>query len=452
LRNDDIEANLRRGGDVDVLVPDSVTAERMLIELLGIPRVIIRHSYVVGYCYDWGQIDLLPRLEWRGAEYLPTDAVLQHARRTPGGVSKPRLAHEALICWFSSLLSGGFFNARYEELIVRAAREDAAAFRAACDHAVGDCWSANLWAAAERGHPARSADSVAELRRAVWWRAFRRHPLATVRRYASFWKYEIELRRKPPLPSMAFLGPDGSGKSSVISAISLRLGPPVSSGVHVCHWRPGRFRRPSEDSGPVTDPHGKAPRGYVLSTLKLGFLLVDWVVGYYGNFIHLRAKGHILVFDRHYIDICVDPRRYRYGGARWIAALVGYCVHRPDVLIVLDAPLEVLRERKQEVTEEEIVRQRLAYQELASQTSNSYVVDATQPLQEIAQAVEHIVFEHIACSTRETLQNRGVWTRTASNTQDRGRILSNHSRESTSYNETRVRAEEQHRGDPADKK
>jgi thymidylate kinase len=403
LRNADIVANLRRGGDVDVLVSDPGAAERTLMQILGTPGVIIRRSYVIGYFYRWGHVDLLPRLEWRGAVYLDTDTVLQQTRKLDTGQSMPRLAHEALVCWFSSLLWGGFFKDRYRDLIVRAAQEDGEAFRAACNYAAGQRWGRRLWAAAAAGRSSESIAWVKSLRRAVWWQAFRRDPVGTVRRHASFWKQEITLRREPPLPWIAFLGPDGSGKSSVISAIASRLGPPLSSGVRICHWRPGTLRKGTEGVAPVTDPHGKPPRGHVVSTFKLGLLLADWLVGYWCDLAHVRAKGQLLIFDRHYVDILVDAKRYRYGGPRWLASLVGAWIPAPDILIVLDAPVDVLRRRKQEVSEEETARQRQLYQDLSHRTTGSVTIDATPPLDVVVGAVERIILDHMARVTANSL-------------------------------------------------
>src|SRR5678815_1525618 len=76
LRNEkDLFENLARGGDLDVLVGDPGLAERTLIHHVGPPLRITRRSSVTGYSYEWGHIDLLSRLEWRGACYLQTHTV-----------------------------------------------------------------------------------------------------------------------------------------------------------------------------------------------------------------------------------------------------------------------------------------------------------------------------------------------------------------------------------------
>jgi thymidylate kinase len=395
LRNANVLDTLRRGGDIDLLARHPAEAEAALVGSFGAPRMVIRRSYVTGYFYEWGHVDVLPRLEWRGAVYLPTETVLQHARTTSEDVAVPRPAHEALVAWFSSLLWGGFFKERYADLITRAAREDAEAFRAACEHAVGRRWGRQLHEAAAAGRAGESVSWVRALRRAVAWQSFRRDPIGTTKRHARFWIREISLRLKPPLPWAAVLGPDGSGKSTVLAELASRFGPPVSCGVERGHWRPGRLRNLGAGAGPVTDPHGEPPRNAVGSTLKLGLLLADWVVGYWGDLVHRRAKGQLILFDRHYVDILIDPRRYRYGGPLWLAKLVGAFVPSPDVLVVLDAPVEVLHARKREVSEEEVARQRQAYRELAARTRGAHLVDAARPLEDVVRTIERILRDRI---------------------------------------------------------
>src|SRR4029453_19518569 len=154
LRNEeDLFGNLRRGGDIDLLVGDLGLAEATLIRHLGAPIRILRSSYVSGYSYDWGQVDLLPTIEWRGACYLRTKAVLEGRRLSPRGRPVPRIAHEALISWFSSLLWGGFFKERYAAEIRQAVEIDGSAFRQTLMEVAGKKWGLRLWQGGVCGDP-----------------------------------------------------------------------------------------------------------------------------------------------------------------------------------------------------------------------------------------------------------------------------------------------------------
>lgn len=171
--------------------------------------------------------------------------------------------------------------------------------------------------------------------------------------------------------------------------------PRVFVGVNVFHWRPGVIR-PSRGAGPVTNPHAHRPRGVFISIAKLAGLLLDWIIGYWTRLVHLRAKGYLVAFDRHYLDIVVDPVRYRYGGPAWLARLVGRLVPKPNLVILLDAPVELLRGRKQEVPAQETARQRKAYLDLVRGLRNGHVVDASKSAPEVVSQVEEIIFDWMA--------------------------------------------------------
>ncbi len=54
--------------------------------------------------------------------------------------------------------------------------------------------------------------------------------------------------------------------------------------------------------------------------------------------------------DRHFLDILVDQRRYRYGGPLWLLRLIRRLIPKPDLVNLLDAPPKVLQARKQELS------------------------------------------------------------------------------------------------------
>lgn len=183
---------------------------------------------------------------------------------------------------------------------------------------------------------------------------------------------------------IVILGPDGAGKTTVISALEESLAARGKE-VVVYHWRPGVIRgRTQHTGGPVTDPHGSYSRGAAASLAKLAFLVADWWVGY---FLSIRPKcrsGVLVVFDRGYQDLMIDPKRYRYGGSMALAGLVGRLLPRPALTVLLDAPVAVLRRRKQEVALEETVRQRQAYLEFVTALDYGIVLDASRAVDEVA--------------------------------------------------------------------
>jgi thymidylate kinase len=388
LRNEeDLFGNLQRGGDVDLLVGDLELAERILIHHLGCPIRIIRRSYVREYSYDWGTVDLLPSIEWRGVRYLRTDAIVDGRRISERGRPVPRLAHEAVISWLTSLLWGGFFKERYASIIHRAVEVDGVALRQALIEAAGNKWGDRLWWAAADGHPETSATWARALRRAIWWRAWFRSPVRTIEQYLAFVTAELRLRWDPPVPWIAILGSDGSGKSSLVNELVHRYSQCPYADVRALHCRPRLIARP-QNGEPVTDPHGKSYRGPIASVLSLLFLAADWMVGYWTRLVHLRSKGYVLAFDRMYFDLVVDPKRYRYGAGPRLARSLWWMFPKPDLVFFLDLTPDALWHRKQEVPLAELARQRQAYQALLRELPSGKVLDGSLALSVLADAVQ----------------------------------------------------------------
>jgi hypothetical protein len=181
---------------------------------------------------------------------------------------------------------------------------------------------------------------------------------------------------------VAFFGPDGIGKSAVIEAMKLEVGTTFSSVVQF-HFRPMFGRR--EDRPPVLDPHAQPPRSLLISSVKLIYWLLDCWYGYFIAIRPARRRSGLVIFDRYYPDILVDPVRYRLPAsslrfARWLTALAP----RPDLCVLLDAPAEVVQHRKHEVSLPESRRQRLAYLAMFQSMPATLLVNADAPVNQVA--------------------------------------------------------------------
>ena len=188
---------------------------------------------------------------------------------------------------------------------------------------------------------------------------------------------------------VAVLGPDGSGKTTLIAELTELVN--RSGGcAAVFHWRP-QFRRNGGPAIVVAEPHGKPMRSVAASLLKLPYLWWKFSAGYLTQVRPLLRSGKTVIFDRYFHDLLVDPTRYRYNAPKVLARWVAGCIPQPDLWIVLDAPLEVLRQRKQEVTINETSRQREAYLALAAALQNAIVVDSSGSATHVAGCLqEHL--------------------------------------------------------------
>ncbi|MDB4570242.1 hypothetical protein N9Z95_04375 [Akkermansiaceae bacterium] len=358
----------------------------------------MERQYVHQRYYGWGQIDVLPYLEWNGFSYADEGRVLREARVAEDGFRRPRTSDDAVISWLTSLLWGGFFKEKYAEVIETGARDDGEAMEAALEWALGVEWAGRMMDWAKKSLCHESASYVGEIRQALAWTAWRREPMETFSNVVSHWVREFKLHLSPPMPFIAFLGPDGSGKSTVIDGVRDRLKKRRVGSV-MLHWRPGFIRPGTEPhGGTVEDPHGKPPRGLVSSILKIGLLVADWQLGYWLRYRHQQAKAKIVISDRFYDDLFLDPKRYRYGGGERLARLGGKAVPQPDLIFVLHAPAATIFARKQEVSFEELESQLGRYEAYAegkgSKSQNRRcLINVDRSIDEIVDEVISIIEE-----------------------------------------------------------
>ncbi|MCU1379995.1 MAG: hypothetical protein JWN29_2978 [Acidimicrobiales bacterium] len=182
-------------------------------------------------------------------------------------------------------------------------------------------------------------------------------------------------------PVIAVLGPDGAGKSTVLARAAAAL--PVA--VTVAYLGTGT-------SGP---PSGDARRGASSSWREIPFL-VRKVLRTWSRLAPLYARawrGHVVLTDRHPIEVlAVRPERSPLG-RRLETALLSRAVPRPDLVVVLDAPAEVLCARKHEHPLATIARWRDGYR---AAFPDATFVAADRPVDEVVSDVLDVIWLALA--------------------------------------------------------
>jgi len=241
-----------------------------------------------------------------------------------------------------------------------------------------------------------------------------RHRLLTPRSARGWWnrvcfRVRDTLRRaerwsRPTGLHVVLLGPDGAGKSSVAERLRARLAPAFRRTV-AGHFSPDLFGRAARrGSAGSAAPHLQPPRRFPGSVLKAGYWLVDFTIGYWMRVRPALVRSSLVVFDRYLPDALVDRRRYRFAGPSWVVRGIWRLIPKPDLVILLDAPPEMLQGRKQEVDPAETARQRAAYRAFVATLPNGRMVDAGRPLEEVVGQVEAIVLDHMANRVQARLE------------------------------------------------
>ena len=406
LRHERAGLTRSQDSDWDCVVFDTAAAGRVMEAEAGPPDVRIERQYVVQRYYPWGQVDFLPVFEWNGIEYLDQKRFWSRVQRCDDGLLRPCLAHDAFICWMTQVLWGARYREKYDGFLAAAWCGDRDEFRHCLQSAFGKSWAEYLGGMLDRGEPGRAAAEAGSLRWALGWRGLRRSPGETLWRQVRHWWTELMLHRKAPYPWVAILGPDGSGKSTVVEGLTNGLADRRLK-VKMLHWRPQLlWKAASVPGGIVTDPHAKEPRGVLVSAVKLFMLGAEWWLAHLGKLLHFRAKDRMVVSDRYYGDLLIDQRRYRYGAPLCWARLAFKLYPKPERVIFLLADAATIHARKKEVTLEELERQLRVYGEYADSLGDqAMVIDASRPLCEVIEAATEAVLG--ACRERTVITAGG---------------------------------------------
>jgi hypothetical protein len=197
----------------------------------------------------------------------------------------------------------------------------------------------------------------------------------------------IQRALHPPGWSVLIVGPDGAGKSTLAGTLGVSL-TGVFREASGLHWRPGILPRPGAILGrgqaDPARPHGRPPHGRALSLALLGYFWLDFFVGGWLRLWPTRLRTVLVVTERGWWDLAVDPRRYRLDVPSWLVRALGSLLPRPDAAFVLEGSAKALRERKAELPEEELDRQRAAWRKTLPRGVPTISLDASLPPREVA--------------------------------------------------------------------
>ena len=346
--------------------------------------------------------DLFTALKWRGFDFLDCREFL--GRRVNRGLfAVPHPVDEAACNLLGFLIYTGKVKPKYMSSIAAGFRPEPALATALLAETYGQAHAKFLVAAGAREDWAAIEKATGALRRALIFRQLTRHPWRTIR---SLLSDALRLARRflhPPGLTVALCGADGCGKSTAARAVVEGLSGTFSpaKGRHF-HWKPPLFTaRRRAGRGPATDPHGQPVRNPVASLCYFVFHWLEFFLGSHVCFRPVTFRGGLVLVDRYYYDFFVDQRRYRLQVPQGIVRLGYVPLKKPDLVVLLDAPAEVLQGRKQEVPLAETERQCGAYRGVVQSLSNGRVINAAQSVEKVGADINRAILDFMAQRAQE---------------------------------------------------
>jgi thymidylate kinase len=182
--------------------------------------------------------------------------------------------------------------------------------------------------------------------------------------------------------SVALLGPDGAGKTTLATQIEREFIFPVR---RVYMGLTGGSLR-------------LVNRIRIPGVMLAGTLAVLWYRYLFA--LYLKSRGNLVVFDRYIYDAAVPtphPLSWPRRVARWLA---GHSCPAPDLVLVLSAPGAIMFQRKQAYTAEQLEDWRRHFLALQTRVPDLEVVDTTRPLDAVVPDVIERIWQRYALRWR----------------------------------------------------
>jgi hypothetical protein len=133
-----------------------------------------------------------------------------------------------------------------------------------------------------------------------------------------------------------------------------------------------------------------------VSSAALAYYWIDFLLGSWLRVLPIRARSGLVVVERGWWDIAVDPRRYGMRVSPRLVTALGRLLPSPDLVLTLEAPVEILSERKGELPAPEAQRQMDAWRRIVPRHIPQAFLDVSVSIDDAAASARDIVFETLS--------------------------------------------------------
>lgn len=185
-------------------------------------------------------------------------------------------------------------------------------------------------------------------------------------------------------------GVDGAGKSTVVEELKQLLSEKFRRKVVVLRHRPSILpilsawkhgRLEAEAIAVSRGPRGGSNHSRLSSLARFLYYYTDYLLGQFVVYARYQLRGYTVLYDRYYFDFIVDARRSNIQLSEGFTRSLYRLVRKPDLNILLYAPVDDILRRKQELDAETIRHLTDGYLRLFDRLSGSATRSVYLPLE-----------------------------------------------------------------------
>ena len=413
LHSHDFGSRIKPSKDVDILVPkeyiQALVPKALAAGGLNVVQDLHRsgdahaHQFVVTDGLDSAGLPL--RLDFitdygPGGQILYSSNELLESRQWRGQLWALSTELE-FICYLVKRVLEADLNDVREHRLAVLYENDPVGCRGEIERWWGSKNARSLINAAESGDWSQIRRHAQPIRSNLRRRLTLRNPLGMPSHWLREAKRYVTRCLRPTGLQITFVGPDGVGKTTAIQEVTAALKAAFWR-IHVAHFPPRLFERHSEKLA-ASGPHDARPWPLSLSIFKLAAMSTV-LAAYHSFWVRPQLlRSTLFVFDRDFADLVVDPKRFRYGGPKWLAELAWRLAPKADLVILLDAPAETIQSRQIQVPLEETARQVQVYRDLVEKLPNGVIIDASGSPESVVSNVRRAILEHLTERTARRL-------------------------------------------------
>ena len=190
---------------------------------------------------------------------------------------------------------------------------------------------------------------------------------------------------------IVFLGPDGSGKTSLIGELMNKY---KSTGLNYhTHIYPNLNHKFINNN---FYPYSRKPYTEIISNLKVLFMVMKNLFYYFLTLLFRKKEKTIIWCDRYIYDIFADPKRYRLKKFFFTYDSIKTLSFSPDLIFILNPPIKTILKRSSEISKEELIIQSKNYDKLSKLYPESILIKKDDSIKKILNDCKYYI-DQILC-------------------------------------------------------